>query len=316
MDEFGIIRRYFASQATTRPDVILGIGDDAAVLDVPPDRELVVTVDNLVACVHFPPELAAEAVGHRALAVSLSDLAAMGAEPAWVLLALTLPEADEPWLDGFSHGFFALARRHGVALVGGNMARGPLDIGVTAHGLIPKGEALTRKGAQPGDLIYITGAPGDAAAGLELLKAGHKNYAHPCLKRFAYPEPRLAEGVALRGVASACIDVSDGLLADLGHLLGDRGLGARLVLEKLPLSESLRALHGIEEARRLALTGGDDYELCFTIHPNRAAVAEVRLQEIGCPVICIGTVEGQAGIECVDQAGKLHRYLATGYRHF
>lgn len=316
MDEFGIIRRYFASQAPTRADVMLGIGDDAAVLAVPPDRELVVTVDNLVAGVHFPPEFAAEAVGHRALAVSLSDLAAMGAEPAWVLLALTLPEADEPWLDGFSRGFFALARRHGVALVGGNMARGPLDIGVTAHGLVRKGEALTRKGAQPGDLIYITGAPGDAAAGLKLLQAGHRDYTHPCLKRFAYPEPRLAEGASLRSIASACIDVSDGLLADLGHLLEARGFGARVALEKLPLSDELRALHGTEEARRLALTGGDDYELCFTVHANRAAVAEARLQELGCPVTCIGTVEGQAGIECVDQAGKVHRYLASGYRHF
>ena len=316
MDEFEIIRRHFAAQAPTRPDVILGIGDDAAVLAVPPDRELVVTVDNLVAGVHFPPELAAEAVGHRALAVSLSDLAAMGAEPAWVLLALTLPEADERWLTDFSRGLFALARRHGVALVGGNMARGPLDIGVTAQGLVPKGEALTRRDPQPGDLIYVTGNPGDAAAGLRLFQAGHRDYAHPCLRRFAYPEPRLAEGVALRGIASACIDVSDGLLADLGHLLEARGFGANLALEKLPLSEELRALHGLEQARHLALTGGDDYELCFTVHANRAAVAEARLKELGCPVACIGAVEAQAGIECVDQVGKIHRYPVPGHRHF
>ena len=317
MDEFGIIRRYFASQAPTRPDVLLGIGDDAAVLSVPPDRELVVTVDNLVAGVHFPPELEPAAIGHRALAVSLSDLAAMGAEPAWVLLALTLPEADEPWLDGFSRGLFALARRHGVALVGGNMARGPLDIGITAQGLVPKGEALTRQGAQPGDLIYVTGAPGDAAAGLKLLQSGHRDYAHPCVKRFAYPEPRIAEGVALRAIASACIDVSDGLLADLGHLLEARGFGAKLALEKLPLSEELRALHGEEQARRLALTGGDDYELCFTVHANRAAVAEARLKELGCPATCIGAVDGQQpGIECVDRAGKLHRYPVPGHKHF
>src|SRR5690242_15525453 len=192
MDEFGIIRRFFAAEAGTRADVALGIGDDAALLRVPPGHELAVSTDSLVAGVHFPIGLPADAVGHRALASNLSDLAAMGAAPAWVLLALTLPEPDEAWLEAFSRGFFALARRHGVALVGGNMARGPLNITLTVHGHVPEGRALTRAGAQVGDLVYVTGHPGDAAAGLKLLQAGKADMQHPCVRRFAFPEPRLA----------------------------------------------------------------------------------------------------------------------------
>lgn len=316
MDEFEIIRRYFTRQTLKRPDVRLGIGDDAAVLEVPPGQELVVTVDTLVAGAHFPENLSADAVGHRALAVSLSDLAAMGAEPAWALLALTLPIADEGWLEGFSHGLFMLADRHKVTLVGGNMAQGPTNIGVTLQGFVPQGKALTRSGAQPGDLIYITGNPGDAAAGLKLLQAGKDDYAHPCLRRFAYPEPRIAAGQALRGIASTAIDVSDGLLADLGHLLEARKLGAKLGLELLPLSESLLAIHGVDQARELALTCGDDYELLFTVHAGQAAAAEARLRELGCPVTCIGAIEPIPGIQCVDAKGREHKFHQPGYKHF
>jgi thiamine-monophosphate kinase len=316
MDEFSLIRRYFSTQDVKRSDVALGVGDDAALLRVPPGHELVVTTDSLVAGVHFPEGLDAEAVGHRSLAANLSDLAAMGATPAWALLALTLPAADERWLEGFSRGFFALAKRHQVALVGGNVARGSLNITITAQGFVPEGQALTRAGAQVGDLVYVTGCPGEAAAGLKLLQTGKGDPKNPCVRRFTHPEPRIAAGQSLRGIASACIDVSDGLLADLGHLLEARGFGAKLGLEKLPLSKALLELHGRDDARQLALTGGDDYELCFTVHVDKAAAAEARLKEAGCPAACIGAVEAKLVIECVDGAGRLHTFDKPGHRHF
>jgi len=316
MDEFDIIRRFFADKAGTRGDVALGIGDDAALLRVPPGHELAVSTDSLVAGVHFPAGLPADAVGHRALASNLSDLAAMGAAPAWVVMALTLPEADEAWLTGFSRGFFALAERHGVALVGGNMARGPLNVTLTVHGHVPEGRALTRGGAQVGDLVYVTGHPGDAAAGLALLQSGEADMRHACVRRFAFPEPRVAAGLALRGMASAAIDVSDGLMADLGHLLETRGFGAKLSLERLPLSTELLGLHGQEDAWKLALTGGDDYELCFTVAPAQAAATEARLQAAGCPAACIGAIESTPGVHCVDRSGRTHEYPRSGHRHF
>ncbi|MGE5624076.1 MAG: thiamine-phosphate kinase [Bacillota bacterium] len=317
MDEFALIRRFFTRQDVKRDDVALGVGDDAALLRVPPGQELAVTTDSLVAGVHFPENLDPEAIGHRALAANLSDLAAMGAAPAWVLLALTLPKADEKWLEGFSRGFFGLAKQHQVALVGGNIARGPLNVTITAEGFVPEGQALTRAGARVGDLIYVTGNPGEAAAGLKLLQAGKNEPNNPCVRRFTHPEPRIAAGLALRGLASACIDVSDGLLADLGHLLEVHGHGAKIALERLPLSPQLLKLYGKDDAWKLALTGGDDYELCFTVHANQAVAAEAKLQEIGCPVACIGAVDGQQPeIECVDRAGKRHEYPVTGHKHF
>lgn len=316
MDEFALIRRFFAAPAQGRDDVALGIGDDAALLKVPAGQELAVSTDSLVAGVHFPPDLPADAVGHRALASNLSDIAAMGATPAWVLMALTLPETDEIWLEGFSRGFFSLAKQHGVALVGGNVARGPLNITLTVQGLVPVGTALTRAGASVGDLIYVTGNPGDAAAGLALLQKGGADMQHPCVRRFAYPEPRIAAGQALRGIASAAIDVSDGLLADLGHLLEARGFGAKLALARLPVSKELLGLHPEEQAWALALTGGDDYELCFTVRADRAVAAESRLQALGCVVTCIGAIESEPGIHCQDRRGQRRSYPRPGHRHF
>lgn len=316
MDEFSLIRRFFAAPATGRDDVVLGIGDDAALLRVSAGQELAVSTDSLVAGVHFPADLPADAVGHRALASNLSDLAAMGATPAWVLMALTLPEIDEAWLEDFSRGFFALAKQHDMALVGGNVARGPLNITLTVQGFVPAGAALTRAGASVGDLVYVTGNPGDAAAGLELLQKGGADLRHPCVRRFAYPEPRIAAGQALRGVASAAIDVSDGLLADLGHLLEARGFGAKLGLARLPVSAELLSLHAEDQAWAFALTGGDDYELCFTVHADRAAAAESRLQAVGCKVTCIGAVAAGSGIHCLDHDGQPRSYPHPGHRHF
>ncbi len=316
MDEFALIRRYFARPGLARDDVSLGIGDDAALLKVPAGQELAVSTDSLIEGVHFPKSLPADAVGHRSLAANLSDLAAMGATPAWVLMALTLPAPDEGWLAAFSRGFFALLEQHHAALVGGNMARGPLNITLTVQGFVPPGQALSRGGARVGDLIYVTGYPGDAAMGLRLLQAGKTDFADPCLRHFAYPEPRVAVGQALRGIASAAIDVSDGLLADLGHLLEVRGFGAKLALERLPLSPTLLQHAGLEEGRRLALTGGDDYELCFAVPAERAKLAEGRLQSLGCNHACIGAVEATPGIHCVDGAGRVHAYPVPGHRHF
>jgi thiamine-monophosphate kinase len=316
MDEFALIRHYFADGGAMRGDVVRGIGDDAAVLRVPEDQELVVTTDSLVAGVHFPPELDPDAIGYRALAANLSDLAAMGAEPAWVLLALTLPEADEKWLEGFSQGFFRLAKSHHVALVGGNVARGPLNITITAHGLVPAGQALTRKGAQPGDAILVTGNPGDAAAGLELIQNGYGDSKDKCVRRFCYPEPRVAAGMALRGIANAVIDISDGMLADLSHLLEAGDVGATLELHRLPLSESLLAIDSADAARSLALTGGDDYELCFTVAQENLPGLQPRLTGFGCPVTCIGSIDAEPGLRLRDVHGETSNVPADGYHHF
>lgn len=316
MDEFELIRRYFSTGSVKRSDVALGIGDDAALLTVPAGQELAVTTDSLLPGVHFPADLDAAAVGHRALAVNLSDLAAMGAEPAWALLALTLPEVDATWLEGFSRGFFALAKKHQVALVGGNIARGPLNITITAQGLVPKGQALTRKGAQAGDLIFVTGHPGDAAAGLRLLQSGKADMQDSCVGRFAYPEPRVEAGMALRGLASACIDISDGLLADLGHVLDASGMGATILSARLPLSKRLLELQGREAAQQLALTGGDDYELLFTAAPEQQRGIEEKLKGVDCPVTCIGGIEAKSGLRCLEASGHGLKVTEPGFKHF
>ena len=316
MDEFELIRRYFSSRSKRRSDVHLGIGDDAALLTVPPGHELAVTTDSLLPGVHFPADLAADAVGHRALAANLSDLAAMGAEPAWVLLALTLPAADEGWLTGFGDGFFALAERYQVELVGGNVARGPLNITITAQGLVPTGHALTRRGARAGDLVFVTGHPGDAAAGLRLLQSGEADMEDVCVRRFAYPEPRVEAGAALRELASACIDISDGLLADLEHILEASGMGATILTARLPLSKRLLQLHGMEGGQKLALTGGDDYELLFTAPPERQRAIEERFGKLACPVTCIGSIEAKAGLRCLEASGHGLKVMELGYKHF
>ena len=316
MDEFELIRRYFSSDTAVRDDVSLGVGDDATLLRVPAGMELAVTTDTLLPGVHFPAHLDPAAVGHRALAANLSDLAAMGAEPAWLLLALTLPIVEEAWLEAFSGGFKALALQHGAALVGGNIARGPLNVTITAQGLVPKGQALKRAGAKPGDRIYVTGHLGDAAAGLRLILAGKAEKDDECVRRFTHPEPRVAAGLALRGFASACIDISDGLLADLGHLLEAGGVGATILTARLPLSKRMLALHGREEAEKLALTGGDDYELCFTAPPERQQELEKRVMATGCAVTCIGSIDAAPDLRVMEASGHGLKVSEPGYKHF
>jgi thiamine-monophosphate kinase len=317
LSEFSIIDRYFSGIGAIREDVRLGPGDDCALLRIPPDTELAVTVDTLVEGVHFLPDVDPESLGHKALAVSLSDLAAMGAEPAWASLALTLPRADQPWLQAFARGFDGLARAHGVALVGGDMTRGPLSISIQAYGLIAPGQGLLRSGARPGDLIYVTGTLGDAALAL-LVKQGL--YLGPGLvealaSRLERPTPRLDEGRALRSLASAAIDVSDGLGADLGHICEASGAGASIDLRLLPCSEAVRAY--IEETGdwSLPLSGGDDYELCFTLAPDRQGALESLAQRLDTVFTWIGLIEPQPGVRCRDQHGELTS-APRGYDHF
>jgi len=317
-DEFDIIRQHFTHQPVVREDVLLGVGDDAALLQVAAGAELVVCMDTLVAGVHFSADTPAAAIGHKALAVNLSDLAAMGAEPAWATLALTLPEYHPVWLSDFARGFFALADHYRVQLVGGDTTHGPLAVTVQVHGFIRNGKALRRSGAQPGDRIYVTGTLGDAGLALVLRAAAGE----ALRRRLDYPLPRIEAGLALRKYASAMIDVSDGLLADLGHLLEGGDLGARLDVDALPHSSAF--LEAMEQPGpgphppfyELPLSAGDDYELCFTVSPQHCAAVEARLGGLVCGCTAIGVIEPQPGIRCHRRDGSDYRPATRGYLHF
>ncbi|HEX4853504.1 thiamine-phosphate kinase [Arenimonas sp.] len=312
--EFDLIDRIRA-RAGRRPDVVLGIGDDAAVLRVPPGHDLVVTSDTLVAGVHFPAETGAADLGWKALAVNLSDLAAMAAAPAWCTLALTLPDADAGFVDAFLDGFLELADEHGVSLVGGDTTGGPLSITVTAHGLVPAGEALRRDGARAGDEVWVTGTLGDAAGALAQWRAGGP-FSAKLRYRLDRPTPRVAAGLALRGLATAGIDLSDGLAADLGHVLRASGVGARIDLGRLPTSRTL-ADH-FDEAQRwpLQLCGGDDYELCFTAPASAAFAIEQALAACGVTATVVGQVQAGAGLACVTPEGEDYAPAQAGFQHF
>jgi thiamine-monophosphate kinase len=320
--EFELIERFFRGPAEAgqqRDDVRLGIGDDAALLDVPAGMQLVAALDTLVEGRHFPVGTPAQSLGHRALAVNLSDLAAMGAVPAWFLLSLTMPEARQEFLEGLSRGLLSLAQEHAVALVGGDTTAGPLSVSVQALGLVEPGTALQRGTARPGDLLFVSGTPGDAAAGLALelgspapqLSAAQQHYLR---HRFLYPTPRIALGRALRGLASACIDVSDGLAADAGKLAESSGCGVQIDADLLPISAELAA-HSGDAALRLALTGGDDYELCFTVPAARAGEIPARLTNVKCPVTCIGVIGKSSGLRVASNAIPVEFDL-RGYDHF
>ena len=320
--EFSLIERIRSLTEQSRDDVRFGIGDDAAVLAVPAGQELAVAIDTLVEGVHFPRGTSAVDIGWKALAVNLSDLAAMGATPAWALLALTLPEPDQALVEGLAEGFAQLAKPHRLALVGGDTTRGPLSISVAVHGFVAPGKALMRSGAKVGDAVLVTGTLGDAAAGLHAL-------AHPfaveeqrsdardlLVARLNRPTPQLAAGSALRDLAHACIDVSDGLIADLGHICTASGVGAEVDASLLPLSPSLIAIYDDASAQQFALTGGDDYELCFTVPMNRLADVQSDLSRLGCGVTRIGRiVEGQ-GVSVRGVDGQWLETEQAGWNHF
>jgi thiamine-monophosphate kinase len=318
LGEFALIDRYFRACGAPRADVVAGVGDDAALLRVPEDADLVAATDTLVAGVHFPHGSPAASIGHRALAVNLSDLAAMGARPAWALLALTMPEAQESWLAQFTAGFGALARAHDVALVGGDTTRGPLCVTVQLLGFAPRGTALRRSGGHCGDALFVSGTPGDAAAGLALEEARMSAPAavsrYLC-ERFQLPSPRVALGERLREFASACIDISDGLLADAAKLAHASGTGVEINYEALPVSAPLEQAAGAERARELALTGGDDYELCFSVAQENLTALEQELPAQRWGYSRIGVLRASAGAVVLHN-GSVMQFSHCGYQHF
>ena len=328
MAEFDLIER-IRVRAMAREGVLLGIGDDAAVLCVPAGHELVVTADTLNAGVHFPLDAAPADIGWKALAVNLSDLASMGARPAWCTLSLSLPADDPAWLDGFLDGFLELADAHAVALVGGDTTRGPLSIAVTAMGWVEAGAALRRDGARIGDEVWVTGTLGDAAAALVL--GGHvplplDGAAMPVVEagnaavlraRLARPTPRVVVGRALAGLAHACVDVSDGLLADLGHICRRSGVGAEIEIAQLPASPALRAAFADDVLRAvLQASGGDDYELCFTVAPSRAAPLRAALAQSGTVATRVGHIVAGAGVRALRADGSAWLAPRQGHVHF
>lgn len=312
MGEFDLIER-IRRRVATRDDVVLGIGDDAALLQSAADMHLVVAMDTLNSGVHFPPDTAPADIGWKALAVNLSDLAAMGALPAWCTLSLSLPDADPGFVDGFLDGFLALASRHDVALVGGDTTRGPLSICVAVHGFVEPGTALRRDGAQVGDDLWVSGTLGDAAAALSQWQAG--GAIDPALRmRLDRPTPRIPLGRALRGIATSCIDVSDGLLADLGHVCRASGVGALVDVHALPASPTLRSGFDADALRMLQATGGDDYELCFTA-PATSREAVIEAASTHAPVTRIGRIAGD-GVSAVDGQGVAWQPSVAGFQHF
>jgi len=326
VSEFELIERIRQRCASTRDDVRLGIGDDAALLAVPLGQALAVSTDTLVEGVHFPPGSRAFDIGWKALAVNLSDLAAMGATPAWATLALTLPRSDAEWIEAFADGFAALAREFKLALVGGDTTQGPLCITITVHGFVPEPLALRRSGAREGDAVYATGTLGDAAAGLrcldkhdadaERLLSAPLHTREFLIERLNRPTPRVACGSVLRGRAGACIDISDGLLADLGHVCAASGFAAELDLETLPASPALLTLFERDARASLQLAGGDDYELCFTAAPNVAPQLLNDLARTGCGATRIGRIVAGAGVRVRDARGDEFTPSRRSWQHF
>ncbi|MGX2040141.1 thiamine-phosphate kinase [Methylocaldum sp. MU1018] len=315
LGEFELIRRFFTDQSVKHRSTVLGVGDDCALLHVEGNRTLAITADTLVEGVHFLPGVDPETLGHKALAVNLSDLAAMGAEPRWVTLALTLPRCDENWLRNFARGFFALAERYGVELVGGDTTRGPLAITVQALGLTPCDHALRRSGARPGDLIYLTGELGAAGLGLKIRRGQTDIGDQTAIAHLERPEPRVDIGRKLGGLATSCIDVSDGLAADLGHILKASGVGAALAWERLPLPDGVRRYVAETGDWPMPLSAGDDYELCFTVPPAHRDELEHRLATAGSACASIGRIETRAGLRLFKDGRSIELSL-NGYQHF
>ncbi len=308
VSEFALIRRFFTSQLVQNPTTRLGVGDDCALLAIPEGYELAVTTDTMVENVHFFAGTDPEQLGHKLLAVNLSDLASMGAKPVSVMLALTLPRVDEDWLAAFAKGFLALAERYSVDLIGGDTTSGPLTLTVQAMGLVPRGQALTRSTASPGDFIYMTGCLGDAGLGLKI-KQGY-NCANPdaALKRFNKPDPACVAGQSLIGIANACIDLSDGLAGDLGHILKQSNVGACLNWDDLPLSSAVLNYISDTGDWQMPLCAGDDYELCFSVSPDKAGLLPIDCRKIG-------VIESQPGLR-LNKSGNIQSLQVKGFEHF
>lgn len=318
--EFDVINRYFNRFRTSRQDVQLGIGDDCALLTVGEKQLLAVSTDTLVEGIHFLKTISPADLGYKALAVNLSDLAAMGADPAWVSLALTLPEVKADWLEAFSDSLFEQLNYYGMQLIGGDTTRGPLSMTLTIQGLVPVGRALTRSGAGVGDWIFVTGTLGDSAAGLavllEQLNISDDKSREFLLKRHLRPSPRVLQGQALRDLATSAIDLSDGLISDLKHILKASDCGARLDLDAIPLSDAMKKIADPEQALKWALTGGEDYELCFTVPEINRGALDVALSHLGVDFTCVGQIAPLSeGIKFL-RGGKQVELEWQGFDHF
>lgn len=331
LTEFDIIARFFDDQGKVATDVDagmkagpdlgveLGVGDDCALLSVAPGQQLALSMDTLVAGRHFPLDARPEDIGYRALAVATSDLAATGAKPYAATLALTLPEADTRWLQAFSAGLHQGLADFSMRLVGGDTTRGPLSITLQVHGTVPSGAALLRHGASVGDSVYVSGWLGDACAALQVFNGqGRFSPSHQAYlrQRFYRPTPRLALGEALRGIASSAIDISDGLVADLGHIAERSGVAAEIVLPDLPLSAALTDCDDREQVLAWAATGGDDYELCFTVSPQREAQLAAIADRCGVSLCRVGSILPGTGVQVVDGNGQPISFAHSGYQHF
>lgn len=319
MKEFDLIGRYFASGGHQRKDVVVGIGDDCAITKVAENQQLAITTDTLVGGVHFLENAPARSVAYKAVAVNLSDLAAMGAEPAWISLSLSMPSVNDVWLEEFVSGLYELTQYYSVQLIGGDTVKGPMSMTITAQGFVPPGSELKRSAAKPGDWIYVTGSLGDAGAGLDILKntlgatTENKEY---LVNRHLYPTPRVMAGTALRRIANACIDVSDGLLADLKHILDDSECGATIHVDRLPISNALFETVDAKVAYDYALTAGDDYELIFTVDEEQRGNLETTLANANVQVTCIGQVNGHKGnIDTLLYKDKYAVESGIGYEH-
>jgi len=319
MDEFELIDRYFRPLGMGAPGVVLGIGDDAAILDPPRGEQLVVTTDTQVESVHFPAGANAGDVGHRSCATALSDIAAMGAVARWASLALTIPRGDTTWLEHFARGSADALRRSGAVLVGGDTTAGPLVITWHIIGLVPSGRALRRDGARVGDAVYVSGTLGAAAAALELLATESEDksaFQQELLERYWYPRPRFDLVQKLRSIASSCIDISDGLVADLTHIARSSQCGAVVEFAKIPISNALLESTGPEDARRMAATGGDDYELCFTVPPECEAELQKIVVELEFSVTRVGRMVAGSDVRVLEDSGATIDLKSRGYRHF
>lgn len=329
--EFELIRRYFAQPALNfyKNSVQLGPGDDAAILSVPAGKQLVVSTDALNSAVHFPVDADPFLLAQRCLLVNLSDLAAMGAEPLAFTLAISLPEPDEAWLEAFSRGLSVVAQAYQCPLIGGDTTRGPLSVCIQVHGLVPAGQALLRRGAKAGDAIYVTGELGDAAAALWWLmsdprlnqRALSRDVEQAFKQAFYQPDIRINAGSALRGIASAVLDISDGLISDLQHILDASSklgttLGAELDARLLPMSEVFKDSVPPQEQAKLALTGGDDYELCVCVPPLLETEARAAMALLAIPFTRVGTITGEAGIRLHSADGSEQPIDWQGYNHF
>ncbi len=318
MKEFELIKHFFTKQAVKRKDVVLGIGDDCAVLSPIENQNIVVTTDTLVAGVHFPFDTSPRAIGHKAVAVNLSDIAAMGAKPSWLSLAITLPDIDEAWITEFCEGVFELCEFYNVELIGGDTTQGPLSITITAQGLTPEGSYLSRSGAKSGDWLYVTGELGDAALALQQITGKvdiEAQFIDIIKNKLDYPKPRVLAGQTLREYASSAIDLSDGLIADLGHICQASNVGANIVLDALPLSTIMRDSLLTDDAITLALSGGDDYELLFTVNEDNKVGMETAMSHAGTKVTCIGQLNASQTISTTLN-NKPIPINTVGFEHF